>query len=127
MKFSLDTEVIMPGEYNAVVRDTDLVSGQVKKLILTYELENGFALVEWLPIHAPKSSPNYHRTKRGKDRVKQLLDANGVSPDKIKTLDDVPDILIGLRIKVEVREWVDVDGLAAPYIHKIVGAATAAA
>ena len=123
VKFSLDTEAIMPGEHNAVVRDADLVFGQVKKLVLTYGLEDGFALIEWLPIHAPKSSPSYHRTKLGKDRVKQLLDANGVSADKIEKLDDVPVTLIGLRIKLEVRERITMDGLTAPYIHKVIGPA----
>ena len=73
-------------------------------------------------IDAPTHHPRYAEIGQGKARIVQLAEAAGIDPKTITSIDALPDLLTGVRVKIRVGLQIK-DGVQIPVVRTVLGPA----
>jgi len=118
--FSLEWNAPKAGVYDARVTDIDIIYSDPIALRIGYVTESDprFGLNEYLPIDAALHHPRHGDTAKGKVRVAQLARTALVDPTSITSLEVIPELLVGARVKIDVGLQYK-NGLPIPVIRTI--------
>ena len=123
--FSLEWNAPKAGDYDAHVTDIEIFSGDTISLRISYETESDprYGLFEYVrTIDAPTHHPRYAEIGQGKARIVQLAEAAGIDPKTITSIDALPDLLTGVRVKIRVGLQIK-DGVQVPVVRTVLGPA----
>src|SRR4051812_48169679 len=114
-EFSLEWSAPKAGDYDARVTNIEIFSRDLISLRISYETVSDprYGLFEYVKIDGPTHHPRYAEIGPGRARIVQLAEAAGIDPKSIASIDALPDLLIGVGVKIRVDLQVK-DGVPIP-------------
>jgi hypothetical protein len=118
--FSLEWDAPKAGFYDARVTNIEIIYSEPRAVRISYQTESDpiYGVSEYLPIDAPLRHPRYADTAQGKARVAQLARTAGVDPQSITSLEEIPERLVGARVKIDVGLQYK-NGLPIPVVRTV--------
>jgi hypothetical protein len=118
--FSLEWNAPEAGVYDARVTNIDVIYSEPRAVRISYQTESDpvYGVSEYLPIDAPMHHPRYADTAQGKMRVAQLARTAGVDPKSFTSVEAIPELLVGARVKIDVGLQYK-NGLPIPVVRTV--------
>jgi hypothetical protein len=118
--FSLEWDAPKAGVYDARVTNIEIIYSEPRAVRISYQTESDpiYGVSEYLPIDAPLRHPRHADTAQGKARIAQLARTAGVDPKSITSLEAIPELFVGARVKIEVGLQYK-NGLPIPIVRTV--------
>jgi len=122
--FSVEWNAPKAGDYDARVTNIEIYYREAVSLRIDYETASDprYGLFEFIRIDAPTHNPRYAEIGQGKARIVQLAKAAGIDPKAINSIEALPDLLTGVRVKIRLGLQIK-DGVQTPVVRTVLGPA----